>query len=579
MIVDQLDKFEKRAIRSAQSFGRQLEAHALAKLNKNLVPKVSLEFLSKQTPLLTELMVVAYLRGRLDVRKVAIEVDPGLALAEPPIFERTIELMRKSLGGDINLREIEDKFSIVGLRTLTNVSDRIEQDIRKTAYDLIQRGAHVREAKKELKARFDANGLTPRNSFQLENIFRTASAVAYGAGTWAAYHEPDIWEILWGYNYSTAKDERVRVNHKAAEGTILPKEHEFWTRMWPPNGYSCRCEVIPLFNKHPIRKPKPNAVADPGFGYNPGMIFDLKGGITDIPIAPPTTETAVNVLPLIDVLTGTPFEVPPPVPLPEMPERIRVTVKDLKNEIDVVDYAFNLPTKEQQQTWASLSDSYELTEADLAEISLFAKQLSAQTGLDIRPDLIINTDPELLLEWMYSGAAMTDAFPEVLEGVEVRALPRAEFFGRPDRSIPRGRAFRDERRVELLSMYPSDAKEEGIDDINSKWHPRLDNATITVLRSTPIHELGHHIGYKLDAEDAQDYNSWARDWAQNTNYVGDSLARYPVWALRNNSFYSFKAELVAESMVQMMLQDKMEWSLPTKELYRILKKRDWTNLP
>jgi len=465
------------------------------------------------------------------------------------------------------------------LRTLTNVSDRIEQDIRKTAYDLIQRGAHVREAKKELKARFDANGLTPRNSFQLENIFRTASAVAYGAGTWAAYHEPDIWEILWGYNYSTAKDERVRVNHKAAEGTILPKEHEFWTRMWPPNGYSCRCEVIPLFNKHPIRKPKPNAVADPGFGYNPGLIFDLKGGITDIPVAPPTTETAVDVLPLIDVLTGTPIEEPPPVPLPEMPERIRVTVKDLKNEIDVVDYAFNLPTKEQQQTWASLSDSYELTEADLAEISLFAKQLSAQTGLDIRPDLIINTDPELLLEWMYSGAAMTDAFPEVMEGVEVRALPRAEFFGRPDRSIPRGRASSDERRVELLSMYPSDAKEEGIDDINSKWHPRLDNATITVLRSTPIHELGHHIGYKLDAEDAQDYNSWARDWAQNTNYVGDSLARYPVWALRNNSFYSFKAELVAESMVQMMLQDKMEWSLPTKELYRILKKRDWTNLP
>ena len=40
MVLEQLDKLEKRAIRSAQFFGRQLEAHALTKLNKNLVPKV-----------------------------------------------------------------------------------------------------------------------------------------------------------------------------------------------------------------------------------------------------------------------------------------------------------------------------------------------------------------------------------------------------------------------------------------------------------------------------------------------------------------------------------------------------------
>jgi SPP1 gp7 family putative phage head morphogenesis protein len=576
MAVTDVEVFEKRAIRSAKVLGRRLEAHAINKLNKGLVPQISLEFLANQAPLLSELMLVSYLRGRLDVRKL---VPKSLALAEPPIFENAIEAMRKTLGGAINLRELEEKYNIVGLRTLVGVSDRIEQDIRSTAYDLIARGAHVRQAKKELKARFDALGLTPRNSFQLENIFRTASAVAYGAGTWAAYHEPDIWDILWGYNYSTVKDNRVRPNHKAAEGTILPKEDEFWTRMWPPNGYSCRCEVIPLFNKHPIRKSKPGAVADPGFGYNPGMLFDLKGGITDVPIptppapTPPLTPktTAQMVLPLVDVLE---------VPTTVVPERIHVSTDAVKHEIDIVDYAFNVPTREQQQEWAKLSDNYELSEADLAEISNFASQLSAQTGLKIRPDLIINTDPELLLEWMYSGAAMTDVFPEILENtIEVATLPRSEFFGRPDRSIPRGRAFRNETRIELLNGFPSDYREEGIDDINAKWHPQINNTDVTILRSTPIHELGHYIGYKLDAEDAQDYNSWARDWAQNTNYVGDNLARYPVWALRNNGYPSFKAELVAESMVQIMLQDKDEWSLPVKELYRILKKRDWTNLP
>ncbi|MDE5575493.1 MAG: phage head morphogenesis protein [Bacteroidales bacterium] len=43
--------------------------------------------------------------------------------------------------------------------------------------------------------------------------------------------------------YVTARDERVREEHRALDGTILPIDDPFWTQYYPPNGWRCRCTV------------------------------------------------------------------------------------------------------------------------------------------------------------------------------------------------------------------------------------------------------------------------------------------------------------------------------------------------
>lgn len=278
-----LDKLEARAVRVAKYIGAQLRAKAIVSLNSGHVPKVELEFLAKFAPLLAQTMLVANLQGRIDAKKSARRAEAtGLKLANPSesgdIFAHTIEIMRKTLGPDVNLRALEERYNITALRTLKNVSDTVEKDVRETAYKLIEQGAHVKEAKQVLSERFDALGLTPKNPYQIETIFRTSSAVAYGAGSWAAYQDPDIQEILWGFQYTAVMDNRTRENHAAAEGVTLPKDDPFWQRMWPPNGYNCRCEPIPLYSPEDIVEPPPDAVADPGFGYNPGTVL---GEITD----------------------------------------------------------------------------------------------------------------------------------------------------------------------------------------------------------------------------------------------------------------------------------------------------------
>lgn len=603
-MLSQLTKYEDRALRSARLLGRRLQAYAIVQFGKGNVPRPSAQFLVKQLPLLTDLMVVANLRGRLDARKAAFQAEPGyaLALATPsdgPIFNKTIEIMRKALGPSANLKALEQQYNIVALRTLSNVSDTIEKDIRATAYGLIERGATVKEAKDVLGKRFDALGLTPRNSFQLETIFRTASSVAYGAGSWAAYQDPDIQEILWGYTYSAVMDDRTRENHAAAEGTTLPKDDEFWQRMWPPNGYNCRCEVIPLFSRERINRPPPEAVADPGFGYNPGAILSGLAdttGLTDAPAPkplplpapePPAPAPAPVAAPEpIDIVSPAPE--PPAAPEAPGPNaRITLTADELKAS-KFGEGDFTVPTEGQQLTWLvgekwnPVTRQYEnANPVDIAaQVAPYVQKLSAQTGLDIQPEVVINTPPATLQEWSKAASAMVAKFPKILENVQLFNVNRSDpdFRGRLEREIPRGRAYRYQKRVEMLSKRAEDLRNEMIEDLKTQWSAKIDDPEKNGAQATMIHELGHQVGYELEREDGQDYNTWAMDWAraeQATEYVSANFSRYAGGRLALKGLQSFRAELTAESFVEIMLLDSSKWSRITRELVKMLERRGY----
>lgn len=81
-------------------------------------------------------------------------------------------------------------------------------------------------------------------------IFDTNLRVARASGRWARY-----WRSRSALPYLravTVRDDRVRrppkseADHTAWDGIILPIEHEFWTRWFPPLGFRCRCSVIQM---------------------------------------------------------------------------------------------------------------------------------------------------------------------------------------------------------------------------------------------------------------------------------------------------------------------------------------------
>ena len=75
--------------------------------------------------------------------------------------------------------------------------------------------------------------------------------------------------------YSTAGDDRVRPKHSALDGLTLHRDSPVWNRIWPPNDWNCRCDVIPgipqkASTDSAAGKLAKGAVEDPLFENNVG---------------------------------------------------------------------------------------------------------------------------------------------------------------------------------------------------------------------------------------------------------------------------------------------------------------------
>jgi len=177
------------------------------------------------------------------------------------------------------IKKLFTKYHPPVFNILKNASQKTNDNLRQVVNDLILQGTPIKEGSKILAEAFAANGLSIKEPFKIETIFRTQSALAYSAGRWQSDQHPAIQEILWGYRYVTVGDSRVRPAHRILDGVTLPKGSEFWLYFWPPNGWNCRCSVISLFEEPetgivlPPSDWKGLAEIDKDFTFNSGVLF------------------------------------------------------------------------------------------------------------------------------------------------------------------------------------------------------------------------------------------------------------------------------------------------------------------
>lgn len=226
---------------------------------------------------LSTIMLAGHLAGirRAELMLKQAPTPKSLSLS---IFSGVLNYFRTR--EDVDIAQLQKRYKTLSFDIVSKVSDSIKKDLADTTRKLIESGSHVREAKQILGAKFAEYGLKPASKSQIETIFRTHTQIAYSVGKWRAeHHDPLIQNALWGYRYVTAHDDRVRPSHEALDGVTLPKDHPFWQMFYPPNGWNCRCQAIPLFEPAAIVKPPkllPDGVKikpDTGFSWNPGRIF------------------------------------------------------------------------------------------------------------------------------------------------------------------------------------------------------------------------------------------------------------------------------------------------------------------
>lgn len=145
----------------------------------------------------------------------------------------------------------------------------------------------VRELVKNLK---DENGrLKPYNEYRKDAMklvsdyrerynrteYNTAVRMARSAAQWTKYELTK--RIYPNLRYTLTKSVRKRIDHESWVGTVLPKDHPWWTTHFPPNDWDCKCGTEET-DDAPTEVVPAGSPAE-GFEFNPGIdgkVFDVE---------------------------------------------------------------------------------------------------------------------------------------------------------------------------------------------------------------------------------------------------------------------------------------------------------------
>lgn len=134
------------------------------------------------------------------------------------------------------------------------------EDIREHVDRAVANGTTLQEFKRNLGGRLAAKGwmgsdwvidevsgeiqgkqLTPR---RLKTIYQSNTQSAYMAGRYRSMLESVDSHPYW--QYIAVLDAHTRPAHRALNGKVFRHDDPIWQTIYPPNGFNCRCRVVPL---------------------------------------------------------------------------------------------------------------------------------------------------------------------------------------------------------------------------------------------------------------------------------------------------------------------------------------------
>lgn len=122
----------------------------------------------------------------------------------------------------------------------------ILQDVFDEIKKALETGTTLKEFQKSIKARMQDKGWQGLAPYRLDTIFRTNIQTAYMAGRYRQMRSPAVVEARPYWLYVTVNDGGTRPSHKVMDGLCRRYDDPIWETWYPPNGFRCRCKVIPL---------------------------------------------------------------------------------------------------------------------------------------------------------------------------------------------------------------------------------------------------------------------------------------------------------------------------------------------
>lgn len=288
LIDNERTKLERKGVRAAQLIAGRARRAAIVAYRAGNDPVIAARAVMAESesgvvPLLVDAMVAAHLTGRhRSDLQAAPRFTRRIVRTFATTYEGTIDFMARRMDATATELEILGRqYGEAALKMSRDASAALERELAETTMKAMLEGIDTRKGVTALRDAFRRAGFSPEADYRLETMFRTQTQIAYSAGRENAWRDPVIDEILWGYEYATIGDDRVRPTHAAMDGVRAPKDDPIWS-MWPiPAGWNCRCTKLEIFidePKYAVATEIPNVQPDAGFNFNPGDVYrDLIG--------------------------------------------------------------------------------------------------------------------------------------------------------------------------------------------------------------------------------------------------------------------------------------------------------------
>ena len=234
--------FQDRALKAIRGSGKV----SLSKAERNSIVEE-----------MADLMLLGFVKRYRSAKSQA-----GIELS----FSRDVARIAK--GFDLELGDIRKRFLTVAGKKVKGSVDLIEGRLNREIRTITARQQPTAIATRELRRRMEQMGLSVKHPVQVETLVRTHAQMAFAAAQYKL-NDDDPNDVIWGYTYVTVGDARVRDEHAVLDGLTRPKNDPIWQKIWPPNGWNCRCQLIELTEPAENTPIPRNLQIDSDFAFSP----------------------------------------------------------------------------------------------------------------------------------------------------------------------------------------------------------------------------------------------------------------------------------------------------------------------
>jgi SPP1 gp7 family putative phage head morphogenesis protein len=193
----------------------------------------------------------------------ATDVTAGFSLNLPATdaadYLRNLTPVTKATYDGLSAQYKRDAFTVAG------VSDqRLIAKIRDELADVLQKGGSRQDFDAAVARLTSDAGVQEINAFLLDTVFSTNMQKAYSLGRYEQMTDPDVVDALPFWQYMTVGDDRVRPEHAVLDYFAARAQDPVWNKIYPPNGFNCRCIVVAL-----LASEAPEGAGEPGYARLP----------------------------------------------------------------------------------------------------------------------------------------------------------------------------------------------------------------------------------------------------------------------------------------------------------------------